>query len=493
MASNNLEYTLRLKDLFSKTMQGAAKETAKLDDGLKKSTQRFSDLRKAAERMQKMNENARVQAIIDAKNKESAFTKISTAAAVGWGIAGAGAVSFGKAVIESLKNYEYFHAGLRTMLHGNENATKALESQLINLAKTTPFQLTEVQDATKQLLAYGFKAGDVVDTMRTLGDVSAGIGAPLGDIAYLYGTLKTSGRVTLMDLRQFAGRGIPIYEVLAKRLKVTTNEINKMVSSGKIGFKDIEGAFKDMTSSGGQFFNLMADQSQTVGGKISNLGDVWEQIKVKIGNSQKGIIASTLDMVNNFLNGVDTMLGAQNKLDESLSKNNLKLSFWDKLKGNKEGLPSMVNDITAYQLKIDKINESSLANDLKAYLLKKELNKLDKERLSGAISLHEYQLKTALLQGGVNGVKGLKEINSMKENKSSLGLDSEGGKSSKSLGTGTEVSGNRPQSLTINITKLVEELNVQTTNLTEGTTKIKELVSKALLEAVNDINQTAMA
>ena len=34
MANNDLSYTLRLKDLFSKTMQGAAKETAKLDNGL---------------------------------------------------------------------------------------------------------------------------------------------------------------------------------------------------------------------------------------------------------------------------------------------------------------------------------------------------------------------------------------------------------------------------------------------------------------------------
>ena len=84
----------------------------------------------------------------------------------------------------------------------------------------------------------------------------------------------------------------------------------------------------------------------------------------------------------------------------------------------------------------------------------------------------------------------------MKENKS-LGKEStglEGSKStSKSLGTGTEVTGQRPQALTINITKLVESLNVNSTNITEGTAKIKELVSKAILEAVNDVNLTAMA
>ncbi len=199
-------------------------------------------------------------------------------------------IEFGKAVIESLKNYEYFTAAIRTMLKGDADQARALQGQLVNLAKTTPFALTEVQDASKQLLAYGFKAGDLVQTMRDLGDVSSGVGAPLTDIAYLYGTLKTSGRVMQVDLRQFAGRGIPIYESLAKVLKVNQKEINAMVHDGKIGFKDVEKAFKSMTQEGGQFFNMMNQQSQTVGGRLSNLGDSWEQLKVNIGKSQTGYV-----------------------------------------------------------------------------------------------------------------------------------------------------------------------------------------------------------
>lgn len=462
MASNNLEYTLRLKDLFSKTMQGAANQVKGLDGKMSSLKQSMSGL----------------------------GTMVAGAFSVG------AVVSFGKAVIDSLKNYEYFHASLKTMLNGNTLAANALEGQLINLAKTTPFELTEVQQATKQLLAYGFKAGDVVQTMRTLGDVSSGIGAPLGDIAYLYGTLKTSGRVTLMDLRQFAGRGIPIYETLAKRLKTTTNEINNMVSAGKIGFKDIEGAFKDMTSQGGQFFNLMADQSKTVGGQLSNLGDNWEQLKVRIGESQTGIINSTVTFVSDFINSLNTLMDAQNKMDEAFKRSALKMTFWEKLQGNKQGMPAMINEMTAYQMKLQAISDSNIANDLKAFAIKKELNKLDKERASGSISLREYELKAALLGGAVNSVKGLQSINSMKENKN-LGGESaglEGSKStSKSLGTGTEVTGQRPQAINISINKLVESLNVNSTNITEGTAKIKELVSKAILEAVNDVNLTAMA
>jgi hypothetical protein len=61
------------------------------------------------------------------------------------------------------------------------------------------------------------------------------------------------------------------------------------------------------------------------------------------------------------------------------------------------------------------------------------------------------------------------------------------------MGSGVDVTGQRPQSLTINITKLVESLNVNTTNLKEGAGAIKEAIAKVLLEAVNDVNlmQTA--
>lgn len=60
--------------------------------------------------------------------------------------------------------------------------------------------------------------------------------------------------------------------------------------------------------------------------------------------------------------------------------------------------------------------------------------------------------------------------------------------SSSSIGSSSEVTSARPQDLNITINKLVETLQVKTENMKEGAEKIKEMVSKALLEAVNDIN-----
>ena len=53
---------------------------------------------------------------------------------------------------------------------------------------------------------------------------------------------------------------------------------------------------------------------------------------------------------------------------------------------------------------------------------------------------------------------------------------------------GVQSEGPKAQNLTINITKLVESLNINTTTLKESAGKIKEEIAKALLAAVNDVN-----
>lgn len=61
------------------------------------------------------------------------------------------------------------------------------------------------------------------------------------------------------------------------------------------------------------------------------------------------------------------------------------------------------------------------------------------------------------------------------------------GAGNKNLGAGlSEVRASAPKTFNINIGSLIKENNINTTNLTEGSLKIKELLTKALLTAVND-------
>ena len=107
-----------------------------------------------------------------------------------------------------------------------------------------------------------------------------------------------------MDIRQFAGRGIPIYEELGKVLNADRQELNKLVTEGKVGFPEVEKAFKNMTSEGGIYFNLMQEQSKSLTGMLSNLGDAWDSALNKIGQDNQdlftGAIQGAIDLVENM-------------------------------------------------------------------------------------------------------------------------------------------------------------------------------------------------
>lgn len=248
---------------------------------------------------------------------ESSLTRLGGIAAGAFSVAAI--VNFGKSVIDAYGKAEMFKTSLTTMLHGNAIEAEALNRQLVQLAKTTPFQIEDIQSATRQLIAYGSEAGKVGDEIVTLGNVASGIGAPLGDIAYLYGTIRTQGRAMTVDINQFANRGIPIWKELEKITGKTGLNLRKMVEEGKIGFQDIQSVFRNLTSEGGQFFNLMEQQSKTVTGQISNLGDAWEQLKVSIGESQQGILKDTIQWAANMVQAMNNSFQRGNFISKSLT------------------------------------------------------------------------------------------------------------------------------------------------------------------------------
>lgn len=200
-------------------------------------------------------------------------------------------------VIEIRGEMQKLDIAFTTMLKGNKEASSQLLNELVEFSSVTPFGLMDAASGAKQLLAYGFEVKNVVKDMEMLGNIAAGVTAPLNDIVFLYGTLKASGRVATMDIRQFAGRGIPIYRELAAVLDVAEGEIDDLVSAGRVGFKDIEKAFQRMTGQGGTFYNLMREQSKSLPGQISNLEDSIDMMFNEIGEASEEAISKGIEGV----------------------------------------------------------------------------------------------------------------------------------------------------------------------------------------------------
>ena len=225
-------------------------------------------------------------------------------------LVGQGMTGLLNSIVQVRGQFQQLEIAFGTML-GNEQKAKALMDQMIDTAAHTPFDLMGVASGAKQLLAYGEAADKVNDTLVRLGNIASGLSIPLNDIVYLYGTTMVQGRLYAQDVRQFTGRGIPLVKELAKMYGVTAEEINNMVSAGKIGFPDVEKVINSLTDAGGQFYNLMEKQSASLTGMISNLEDAWDGMLNDIGTSNQdvfaGAISSATYLVENYQKILDIL------------------------------------------------------------------------------------------------------------------------------------------------------------------------------------------
>lgn len=223
---------------------------------------------------------------------DSIFRKLTIAAA-GFFTAQQ-ALEYANKIANIRGEYQQLEVAFNTML-GSKAKADALMDKVIDTAAKTPFDLQGVASGAKQLLAYGVASEDVTNRLVQLGNIAAGLSIPLNDIVYLYGTTMVQGRLFTQDVRQFMGRGIPLVKELSKELGKTEEEINAMVTAGKIGFPEVQKVLDNLTNSGGMFYNLMEEQSKTISGKISNLEDSISVMFNNIGKNSEGIINSVLD------------------------------------------------------------------------------------------------------------------------------------------------------------------------------------------------------
>lgn len=196
--------------------------------------------------------------------------------------------------------YQQLEVAFETML-GSKSKADALMGQLIDTAAKTPFEMSEVAEASKMLLAYGMEGDKVNETLIRLGDIAAGLSMPLKDLAFLYGTTMVQGRLYTQDLNQFLGRGIPLADELAKQFGKNKSEVKKLVEEGKIGFPEVQKAIEALTGEGSKFGGLMDKQSKTIKGQLSNIEDAWEQMQNEIGKSQEGNISGVLDITGKLI------------------------------------------------------------------------------------------------------------------------------------------------------------------------------------------------
>jgi tape measure domain-containing protein len=508
--AKNLEYILNLKNNFSKTMKEAEKSTANMDSKMNSLTSKLGGL----------------------------------AATIGVG-------ALAKEMVTTGAQFDSYKARLETML-GSSLAANNVFNQIKEDAAKTPFDVSSLTQANAMLISAGSTADDARSMVMGLGNAIAATGGgsdELSRMAVNLQQIKTLGKASAMDVKQFAFAGIPIYQMLAKTMGKTVAEVRGM----DVTYEQLASSFEKAAAKGGMFYGGLAKQSAAVGGQISNLKDQFTNTLVDFYESAKPMITSIISLLSKLLQWVQRnketiiiftkiialvggvvlafkawaaitviLTAAQNALMLATALNPfgaiivavtalialmiILISQYKSIQelhavGMQKNMQSAFNEektqvdflISKYEkLGYSKEKAASSALRVSKKMLAADLSDAQRQ-LAGAKTDSEKRIAQSRIaslggrgaylksmsEGGGAGIGG--------------GAAASGSKGAKSLGTGTEVTGARPQAINININELVHELNIQTNNMIEGAGRMKELVSKALLEAVNDINLIAMA
>ena len=173
-----------------------------------------------------------------------------------------------------------------TTMLGSEEAALSMMEELADFAAHTPFELSGLQTATRQLLAYGFTAEDVIPMLTAVGDATAALGtgqAGIESVTRALGQMQTRGKVSAEEMLQLTEAGIPAWEYLARAIGTDTAGAMEAVSKGAVSASDgIAALTKGMEQ---DFGGMMEEQSKTVEGLFSNLSDAIEQPLMKLRES----------------------------------------------------------------------------------------------------------------------------------------------------------------------------------------------------------------
>lgn len=222
-------------------------------------------------------------------------------------------LGIGTAAIKAAADFEKQRVAFETML-GSADKAKVLLQEIEAFSATTPFQLPGLLTASKRLLAFGVAAGDIVETMRRLGNAAQGDQAILDRLTLAFGKLRAKGKATMEELNMFTEAGVPIIQALADEYEVTTQELFKLVETGKVGFEDVNTAITNLTTGQGQFAGLIEKQSETLIGLFSTMKDNVVLLAKAFGDILLPFIKNLVSGFTDFIKRFQAMDESQKRL-----------------------------------------------------------------------------------------------------------------------------------------------------------------------------------
>lgn len=231
---------------------------------------------------------------------------LKTAYAAAAGIIGGVVIASLTRFIKKAAEFEQVRTAFETFL-GSAQKAKIVLRDLEKFAIVTPYTNDQVFKASKTLLAFGTTAKDLMPTLKLIGDVSAGTGKDLSEMAVIFGQIKSTGRLMGQDLLQLINAGFNPLQVISEKTGRSMADLKSDMEKGLISFDMVEGAFKSATSAGGLFFGMMDKQSKTLSGRLSTLQGNMDILERTIGEQLSPIVGQWVDFTNSIIGSDENM------------------------------------------------------------------------------------------------------------------------------------------------------------------------------------------
>ena len=247
------------------------------------------------------------------RSKFSGFSEVSNQLAnslLGFSaIAAAGAVG----LVRMAGQLEMTAASFEVLLGSAEKANRLL-ADLRDFSARTPFQFSQLANASQQLLAFGFSAEAIIPMMTAIGDAAMGNAEKIGRITLALGQMQAKGRVQAGEMLQLTEANINAYKYLAEAIGISQEELRRGMDTGKISLDARQAVKTILQGMETEFAGMMDRASQTLLGRWSTFIDTLEQV----GQNRGGGLLETAGKVLDFASG----------LVQWLDKLNPKLLLW---------------------------------------------------------------------------------------------------------------------------------------------------------------------
>ena len=174
-------------------------------------------------------------------------------------------------------------------LTGSAEGSRTVLSSVADFAANNPFQMLDVSNVAREMVAMSVPAQDIAEHLKTVGNVAVASGGDIKGIGHVFSQVAAQGKLMTQDMYQLVNQGVAIMPALARVTGKSMDELRDDMSKGKISFELMTKAMKaivpeDMAKElQAEMNNTIPRQLDRLKGSISTFATEFVGINKKTG------------------------------------------------------------------------------------------------------------------------------------------------------------------------------------------------------------------